>query len=111
MKSHMMRELEADGTEGQSGTFTGQGWLRVSRLDIERYDLTLTADSRLDDEYAYLGEDDVQLLFWALMSAGSYYQDLTHRGSTRLGYGPDAEAMTFEWTARPSPILDLPTAA
>tara|TARA_R100001086_G_scaffold75262_1_gene36353 strand:- start:23 stop:361 length:339 start_codon:yes stop_codon:yes gene_type:complete len=110
MKAHMMREVEADGTEGKPGTFTGEGWLRVSRPDIEEWNITLTADSRLDDEYVYLGEDDAQLLFTALLQGGAYYQDLTQRGSTRLGYGSSSEAMTFEWTDRPSPIRDLPLA-
>jgi hypothetical protein len=111
MKAHMMREVEADGTEGKPGTFTGEGWLRVSRLDIEKWDITLTADSRLDDEYVYLGENDVQLLYAALLQGGAYYQDTGYADTIiELGYGSSSEAMTFEWTDRPSPIRDLPLA-
>ena len=111
MKAHMMREVEADGTEGKPGTFTGEGWLRVSPLDLDDYGVTPTGDSRKDDEYVYLGESDAQLLFTALLQSGAYYQRVGYRDTPiELGYGSSREAMTFEWTDRPSPIRDLPLA-
>jgi len=71
MKAHFIREMEPAGR-------MGDGWVRVSRQDIESLDIDVTSESRQDDEFIYLkygdGNDDAQTFYTAMMMKGRYFE-------------------------------------
>ena len=105
MKAHTMRERDSE-----TGDWGGdwQAWLRVARTDIESLGVTLTADSRQDAEYFYLGEDDVQDFYTALMKRGAYFQQSGYPEWSDLNFIElRGDRQTFEWIEGRSPIRDL----
>jgi hypothetical protein len=108
MKAHFIREMEPDGR-------VGDGWVRVSRQDIESLDIKVTSESRQDDEFIYLKyleygthdeKADAQTFYTAMMMRGSYFEQIFPH-VIKL----DGEKQTFEVLEGLSDVRDLEAVA
>ena len=115
MKVHRIRER--DETSGDWGG-DWQSWLRVSQPDIEPLGIKLTSSSFKDDEYFYLGGDDKDSFYLAMMKRGAYFEQYgwhegakDENGLLRNYVALGGDRQTFEWSEGRSPIRDLESVA
>ena len=90
MEAHYIREAD------------GEGWLRISRDEIEAMNIEITSESRQDDTYIYLNGCDVQSFYAEMMRGGRLFQ-----GTSPHVIKLDGEEPTIEVIAGMSNVRNL----